>query len=239
MMFMPRRKISRMMIPPPGAFVKCRVGALGPFVDLRGHGGVRRDETVPEPVRRIRGDEAHHPDQQERSGFPQSLREADDRAGQDAGHRERQHMVERSLHFRGADPQCRIADRGRHGLQRGAGGDDDRRQRHQGQHEATDQRGRLRQVRELDEDGEAENTEDDRGNSREIRDIHLDQVGEAVLRREFLEIDRSGDADRQRQHQHHQHHVERAQHRHPDPGLLGAAVRGVRAEDEIEVEAFV
>jgi hypothetical protein len=83
-----------------------------------------------------------------------------------------------------------------------------------------------------------EDAEHDRGHRGEVRDVHLDQVGEPVLRREFLEVDRGGHADRQRQRQHHQHHEERAQHRHADARRLGV-VGGVGAGDEGPVEALL
>jgi hypothetical protein len=80
-------------------------------------------------------------------------------------------------------------------------GDDDGRQRHQRQHHAADQRRRARQAEEVDEHREAEQAEDDRRHRGEVVDVDLDQVGPAVLRRELLEVDRRGDADRERQHQ--------------------------------------
>ena len=49
----------------------------------------------------------------------------------------------------------------------------------------------------LEEDREAEQAEDDRGHRGEVVDVDLDQVGEPVLRRELLEVDRGGDADRE------------------------------------------
>ena len=68
----------------------------------------------------------------------------------------------------------------------------------------------LRQVHELDEHRQTEDTKDDGRHRGEVRDIHLDQIGEAVLRCEFFEIDRRRNTDGQRQAQHHQHHEERA-----------------------------
>ncbi len=125
------------------------------------------------------------------------MRHADDGAGEHARHRQRQHVVEHRLHLRGADAERRLADRRRHRLQRGAAGDDDDRQRHQRQHQAADQRRRARQAEEVEEDGEAEQTEDDRRHRREVVDVDLDQVGPAVLRREFLEVDGGADGERE------------------------------------------
>ena len=64
----------------------------------------------------------------------QRLGHADDRPGQHAGHRERHDVMKRRLHPGRAHAQRRLADRGRHGLQRRAAGDDNCRQRHQGKH---------------------------------------------------------------------------------------------------------
>jgi hypothetical protein len=54
--------------------------------------------------------EGHHADQQKRRGFAQRLRQADDRAGQDAGRGQRQNVVEHALHLGRAEPSaaCRI-----------------------------------------------------------------------------------------------------------------------------------
>ncbi|MNY58348.1 hypothetical protein D3C86_1946740 [compost metagenome] len=105
--------------------------------------------------------------------------------------------MEDGLHLRGAEAESRRADRGRNRLQCSAGGDDDRRKRHQRQDQAADQRSRARQAHEVDEDRQTQETINDGGDGREVVDVHLDQVGELVLRREFLEIDRGRDADRQ------------------------------------------
>ncbi|MNT05578.1 hypothetical protein D3C72_1402020 [compost metagenome] len=106
-------------------------------------------------------------------------------------------MVEDRLHLGSAEAEGCGADRRRHGFQGSAGRDDDRRQGHQRQDETADQRSRARKAHEVDEDGEAEQTVNDRRNSREIVDIHLDKIRQTVLRGEFLEIDRGRDADRQ------------------------------------------
>ncbi len=65
-------------------------------------------------------------------------------------------------------------------------------------------------MHEIDEHSEAEEAEDDGRHGRQIVDVDLDQIGQFVLRRELLEIDRGGNADRQRQDEHDQHHVDRA-----------------------------
>ena len=59
-----------------------------------------------------------------------------------------------------------------------------------------DQRRRARQAEEVQEDREPEQTEHDRRHRGEVVDVHLDQVRPAIPRRELLEIDRRGDADR-------------------------------------------
>ena len=59
-----------------------------------------------QPVGR-RGDEGAHADHQQRRGLAQRARHADDRAGQDAGQRERQDVVEHDLHRRRADRRAR------------------------------------------------------------------------------------------------------------------------------------
>ncbi len=121
-------------------------------------------------------------------------------------------------------------------FKRGARRNDDRRQRHQCQHQTTDNRRRLRQARKVDEDRKTKDTEDNRRHSGKVRDIHLDQVGEPVLRRKFFQIDRRGHADRQRQNQHHDHHIKRPKDRHAKPCGFGAVFGGIRRGDEVPVE---
>ena len=116
----------------------------------------------------------------------------------------------------------------------GAGGDDDGRQRHQRQHQAADQRGRARQAGEVDEHGQAEQAEDDRGHGGQVVDVDLDQVGPAVLRRELLQIDRGGDAERHGQQQHGHHHEERADQRDADAGRLRLARVAVGEQAGVE-----
>ena len=86
-------------------------------------------------------------------------------------------------------------------LQRGARGDDDGGQHEQRQHQAADQGRRARQAEEVEEHRKAEQAEDDRGHGGEIVDVDLDELGQSVLGREFLEIDRRRDADRQAEQQ--------------------------------------
>src|SRR5690606_25099253 len=73
----------------------------------------------------------------------------------------------------------------------------------------------------------------------EVRYVHLDQVGPAVFRRELLEVDRGGDADRQRQHEDHDHHVGRAEDGDAEAGRLGPQFRGIGGCDETPVERYV
>ena len=70
--------------------------------------------------RRHLDDEGDHADHQQRRRLAERMRHADDRAGHDAGHGERQDVMEDRLLVRGADAERRLLDRGRHRLQRGA-----------------------------------------------------------------------------------------------------------------------
>ncbi len=149
-------------------------------------------------------DEGHHADHQQRRRFAKRVRHADNGAGHDAGHRQRQHMVENGLLVRGADPQRRFLDGRRHRLQRGARGDDDGGQHQQRQHKAAHQRSRARQAEEIQEHRKAKQAEDDGGNRREIVDVDLDKIGQPVLGGEFLEIDCCANANRQAEDQCHQ-----------------------------------
>ncbi len=117
------------------------------------------------------------------------------------GMRQRQHVVGNGLHLRRAHAQRRLANRGRHGLERSAAGDDDGRQRHQGQHQAADQRRRARHAEELDEHRQAQQAEDDGRHGGQVVDVDLDQVGEAVARGELFQVHRRGHADREGQQQ--------------------------------------
>ena len=62
---------------------------------------------------------------------PMALATAENGAGHDARHGERQDMMEDRLLVRGANAKCGLADRGRHGPERGARRDDDGGQAHQ------------------------------------------------------------------------------------------------------------
>ncbi len=117
-----------------------------------------------------RGDEGAHADHQQRRGLAQRARHADDGAGQDAGQRQRQDMVEHDLHLRRADAQRGVADRRRHRLDRVAPGDDDHRHGHQRQRQPADQGRRARQMHEVEEHREPEQAEDDRRHRGKIVD---------------------------------------------------------------------
>ena len=97
--------------------------------------------------------------------------------------------------------------------------------------------GRARHAGEVDEDRQAEQTVDDRGHGGEVVDVDLDEVGQPVLRRELLEIDRGGDADRQRQHEDDQHHVERAESGDADAGSFRTAGGAEGEEAGVELLA--
>jgi hypothetical protein len=66
-------------------------------------------------------------------------------------------------------------------LSAAARGDDDGGQRHQREHQGANNRGRLRKANKIDEQRQAENTEHNRGNSGQIGNVDLDQIGPAVL----------------------------------------------------------
>ena len=145
-------------------------------------------------------------------------------------------MVKHRLQLGRPHPKRRVTDRRRHGFERGTGGDDDARQSHQGQYQPADNRRRLWKTGKVDEDGQAQDTEHDGWHSGKIGDVHLNQVGPAVLRRKLFQIDRCGNADGQRQHQHDQHHIERPDDRHAQACCLGPLVGRIRGSDEAPVE---
>mmetsp|Transcript_18389 Transcript_18389/g.29735 ORF Transcript_18389/g.29735 Transcript_18389/m.29735 type:complete len:233 (-) Transcript_18389:6285-6983(-) len=91
----------------------------------------------------------------------------------------------------------------------------------------------------LDEHCQTQDTKHDRWHRSEVGNVHLNQIGPTVLWRKLLKIDRSCHAYGQRQEQHHQHHEQRANHRHADPRLFCAALRGICAKDKRRVEAFL
>ena len=136
--------------------------------------------------------------------------------------------------LRGTDAQGRLPDRGRHGAQGGTGRDDDRRQDQQRQRHAADQGRGARQAEGVEEDREAQEAEDDRGHGRQVVDVDLDHVGDPVLGRELLEIDRGRDADRHAQDDRHQHHVGRADESTADAGQLGLARVAAGEEERVE-----
>ena len=93
----------------------------------------------------------------------------------------------------------------------------------------------TRQAGEVDEDGEAEKAEDDRRHGGEVVDVDLDEVGQQVLGREFLQVDRGGDAERHRQQQHGEHHEQRADHGDADAGRLRMARSAVGEQAGVEL----
>ena len=102
-----------------------------------------------------RGDEGAHANLT-RCGFSKRAGHTDDRAGQDAGQRQRQHVMEHDLHLRCADPERRVANRGWHRCDRVSPGDDDHWHGHQRQCQAADERSRARQVHEVQEHCQAQ-----------------------------------------------------------------------------------
>ena len=101
-------------------------------------------------------------------------------------------------------------------LDRVAPGDDDHRHRHQRQRQPADQRRRSRQVEGAEEHRQPEQPEDDRRHRRQVVDRYLDQVGPAVPRRIFLQVQRRQHADREGEAQRDQHGQQRPLERAPD-----------------------
>ena len=153
------------------------------------------------------------------------------------GMAKRQDVVQHDLVLGGADAKGRLADRRRHRLQRRARGNDDGGQRHERQHHAADERGGSRQPEKAEEQRKAEQTEHHRRHGGEIVDVHLDEVGQPVLRRELLKIDGGGDADGKAQREADDQHVEGAGDRAGEPGALREAAVGV--EEQLPVERRV
>jgi hypothetical protein len=143
-------------------------------------------------------------------GLAQRLGQADDGAGQDARHGQRQDVVGHRLQPRGADAERRFPDRGRHRFSAArvammmVG-------RVIREHHAADQGAERGRPKNLEEDGEAQQAEDDRGHGGQVVDVDLDQVGPAVLGRELLEIDRRRDAERESLHGDGGHRLQRVE----------------------------
>ena len=72
-------------------------------------------------------------------------------------------------------------------------GDDDGRQSHEGQHQSADNGRRARQPEKIEENGQSQQPEHDRGHSRQVVDIDLDQFGEFVVRGKLFQIDGGSD----------------------------------------------
>ena len=143
-------------------------------------------------------------------------------------------MVEHHLDRACADAQRSIADRRRHRLYRIPPGDDDHRHRHQRQRQSADDRCRARHAEGAEKHRQPEQTEDDRRDCREVVDRYLDQIGPAVPRGVFFEIERGKNADRKRDQQRHQHREQRSLERAPDPGA--GRVVGIGGGQEGQVE---
>ena len=88
---------------------------------------------------------------------------------------------------------------------------------------------------EVDEDRQAEQTIDDGGNRREVVDIDLDQIGQPVLRRKLLQIDRCRNADRKGKRQDDQHHVQRAECGDADAGGFRTAGGTISEQAGVEL----
>ena len=80
-------------------------GAVGPNIYLDGQDACG----IGEVAGRV-DDEGDHADHQQRRGFTERARHADDRAGEDAGQSERHDMMKDALHMGGADAQSGLAD---------------------------------------------------------------------------------------------------------------------------------
>ena len=132
-------------------------------------------------------------------------------------------MLEHRLLLRGADPQRRLGDRRRHGFQRRARSDDDGRQHQQCQYQPADERSRTRHAEIIEEYGKPQQAENNRGDGRQVVDVHLDQIGQLVLGSELFEINRRRDAERQGQQQRHGDGEERAHQRPAQPRQFGLA----------------
>ena len=90
---------------------------------------------------------------------------------------------------------------------------------------------RARHAEEAEEDRKSQQAEDDRRHGRQIVDVDLDDLGQPVLGRELLEVDRSRDADGKRQGDGHEDHHQRAHDGAEDARLLGLA--RVAVEEEV------
>ena len=90
----------------------------------------------------------------------------------------------------------------------------------------------------VDKDRQPEDAKYNGGHGGEVRYVHFDDIGEDVLRCEFLKVNRSGNTDGKRQGQYHEHHEERPDHRDPHTGGFGPLIGGIRSCDEREVEAL-
>ena len=91
-----------------------------------------------------------------------------------------------------------------------------------------------RNAENADKDRKAKNAEDDGWHRSQIVDVDLDQFGDPVLRREFLEVDSRRHAERKGQHKADGQRQDRADERTVDTRHLGIA-RGA-AEKEIVAE---
>ena len=178
-------------------------------------------------------DEGDHADHQKRRRFAQCLGHADDGSGQDARHGERQDVVGDDLQRRSAKTVSGLTDRRRHRFQGRAGGDDDCRQGHQGEHQTADQGGRAGHAEEVDEHRQTQQAEHDGRNRRQVVDVDLDGLGPFVDRGEFFQIDRRRDGQREGHQQRHQHGEQRAHGRPADTrqfrlaAVAGGEERGV------------
>ena len=113
--------------------------------------------------------------------------------------------------------------------------DHNHRHGHQRQCQTANQRAGSWHAKKVQEHCQAEQTEDDRGNRCQIVDRNLNQVGQPVFRRVFLQIERGQHADREGQHQSYYHRDQRAFEGAPDTHLH--RVGSIRIAQEIPVES--
>ena len=120
-------------------------------------------------------------------------------------------------------------------LQGRAAGDDDGGQGHQRQHQAAHQRGRARHAEDVEKHGQPQQTEDNGGHGRQVVDVDFDQIGPAVFRGEFFQVDGRRHPHGKGERQGDQQRIEAAAHGAPDAGQLRFAAVAGREKGAVEL----
>ena len=194
----------------------------------------------------------HHPHQHQRRHLTGCAGDGQDEAGHDGRARHGQHDAPQGLGLGGPQREGPLADGARDPGQPLFGGDDHHRQGQDGQGQRrpddargaegrTRQRFRIEQLVQrttegVDEEAQTEHAVHDGGHARQVDHRDADDLGQAVLARVLVQVDRSDDPQRSHDDRHQEHHEDGAEdgREHPALGVGLARIVGDELADLVE-----